>query len=89
MLTETIDLIGLAAGSLTTISFVPQVLKIWRTKSGRDVSYGMFLLFSLGVLLWLIYGLALDAMPVIAANAVTLVLALVVLGLKFRYGRGE
>lgn len=89
MLAETIDLLGLAAGSLTTLSFVPQVLKIWRTKSGRDVSYGMFLLFSLGVLLWLAYGLILNAMPIIVANAVTLFLALVVLGLKYRYGRGE
>jgi MtN3 and saliva related transmembrane protein len=87
MLTETIDLIGLAAGGLTTVSFVPQVLKIWRTKSGRDVSYGMFLLFSLGVLLWLVYGLMLNALPIIVANAVTLVLALGVLGLKYWYGR--
>lgn len=87
MLAETIDLLGLAAGSLTTLSFVPQVLKIWRTKSGKDVSYGMFLLFSLGVLLWLAYGLILGAMPIIVANTVTLVLALVVLGLKYRYGR--
>lgn len=89
MLAEHLDLLGLAAGGLTTLSFVPQVLKIWRTKSGHDISYGMFLLFSLGVLLWLVYGLILGARPIIVANAVTLVLALVVLGLKFRYGRGS
>ena len=82
---DTIDLLGLAAGSLTTVSFVPQVLKIWRSKSGNDVSYGMFALFSAGVTLWLVYGLMLDATPIVVANAVTLVLALVVILLKFRY----
>lgn len=82
---EIIDLLGLVAGSLTTLSFVPQVLKIWRTKSGNDVSYGMFLLFSLGVLLWLIYGLALSAAPIVIANAVTLLLSLIVIALKYRY----
>lgn len=82
---EAIDTLGLIAGALTTVSFVPQVMKIWRTKSGNDVSYGMFLLFSLGVLLWLMYGLALGATPVIIANAITLVLALVVIALKYRY----
>jgi MtN3 and saliva related transmembrane protein len=82
---ETIDMLGLVAGSLTTVSFVPQVLKIWRTKSGNDVSYGMFLLFSVGVLLWLIYGLALSAAPIVIANAVTLLLSLIVVALKYRY----
>ncbi len=82
---ELIDLLGLAAGSLTTISFIPQVLKIWRSKSGHDVSYGMFFLFSVGVLLWLAYGLILKAIPIIVANAVTLILALIVVALKYRY----
>jgi MtN3 and saliva related transmembrane protein len=89
MPTETLDLLGLVAGSLTTISFVPQVLKIWRTRSGQDVSLGMFILFSLGVLLWLVYGLALGAVPIIVANAATLILALVVLALKLRFDRWE
>jgi len=89
MPTETLDLLGLVAGSLTTISFVPQVLKIWRTRSGQDVSFGMFILFSLGVLLWLVYGLALGAVPIIVANAATLILALVVLALKLRFDRWE
>lgn len=80
-------LLGLGAGSLTTLAFVPQVLKTWRTKSGDDISLGMFLLFSTGVLLWLIYGVLIDALPVILANAVTLVLSLTVLVLKLRYRR--
>lgn len=87
MLTEPIELLGLAAGGLTTLSFVPQVLKIWRSRSAKDVSYGMFLLFSLGVLLWLVYGIARETWPLILANAVTLVLALTVLVLKFRFER--
>lgn len=82
---EAIDTLGLIAGALTTVAFVPQVMRIWRTKSGKDVSYGMFLLFSLGVLLWLMYGLALSATPIIIANAVTLVLAVIVIALKYRY----
>ncbi|BBL75009.1 SemiSWEET family sugar transporter [Methylomagnum ishizawai] len=82
---ETIDLLGLAAGGLTTVSFVPQVLKIWRSKSGQDVSYGMFALFSAGVGLWLLYGYLLDAKPIIVANAITLCLALVVIVLKYHY----
>jgi MtN3 and saliva related transmembrane protein len=78
-------LLGLSAGSLTTLAFVPQVLKTWRSKSGEDISLGMFLLFSTGVLLWLIYGILIDALPVILANAVTLLLSLTVLLLKLRY----
>lgn len=84
---EVTESIGLLAGTLTTLSFVPQVLKIWRTRSGRDVSYGMFLLFSLGVGLWLIYGIARSAPSIILANAVTLVLALTVLVLKGYFAR--
>lgn len=82
-------LLGLCAGTLTTLAFVPQVLKTWRSKSGNDISLGMFLLFSTGVLLWLIYGILIDALPVILANAVTLLLSLTVLALKLRYQRRE
>ena len=79
------DVLGMIAGSLTTIAFVPQVVKTWRSKSTHDISYGMFILFSLGLLLWLAYGIVIDAMPIIVSNLVTLLLALVILGLKFRY----
>jgi MtN3 and saliva related transmembrane protein len=80
-----IDLLGTAAGTLTTISFVPQVVKTWRSRSGGDISTGMFLLFSLGVLLWLIYGLWIEALPIVIANGITLLLALTILWLKYRY----
>ncbi len=82
---EGIDVLGLAAGSLTTLAFVPQVMKTWRSRSAADISYGMFLLFSTGVLLWLLYGLALGSLPIVLANGVTLVLALAVVILKYRF----
>ncbi len=73
------------AGSLTTISFIPQVVRIWRTKKADDISTSMFVIFMAGVALWLGYGILLKAWPVIAANAITLALAMVILILKFRY----
>jgi MtN3 and saliva related transmembrane protein len=82
---EFANLLGLAAGSLTTVAFVPQVVKIWRTRSAEDISTIMFLLFATGVLLWLIYGIVIASVPVIVSNAVTLALALVIVILKLRY----
>jgi MtN3 and saliva related transmembrane protein len=80
-----IDILGLLAGTFTTISFLPQVIKIWRTKSVKDISLAMFSIFSIGVFLWLIYGLFIDSLPVILANSVTLVLASTILVFKFKY----
>ncbi len=82
-----VNLLGTAAGSLTTVAFIPQVLKIWRSRSGRDISLGTFALFSLGVGLWLLYGIAIGSLPVIVANGVTLGLALTVLVLKLHFDR--
>jgi len=79
-------LVGLVAGALTTIAFLPQLLHTWRTKSAKDISLGMFLTFCTGVLLWLIYGFMIQSLPVILANGVTLVLAGVILVLKLKYG---
>lgn len=79
------DWIGLAAGALTSIAFIPQVIKIWHTKHADDVSASMFVIFTVGVALWLIYGIQAGALPVVLANAVTLVLALVILILKYYY----
>lgn len=79
-----IEWVGSVAGLLTTIAFVPQVIKTWRSGSAEDISLGMFLLFTTGVLLWLVYGLALNAMPIVVANSVTLILALTILTLKIR-----
>lgn len=81
------SLLGYMAGTLTTIAFVPQLVKTWRTRSATDISYGMFTMFCAGVFLWLVYGVVLNAWPVVAANAVTLVLALAILILKVRFDR--
>jgi MtN3 and saliva related transmembrane protein len=80
-----INIIGLAAGFLTTIAFLPQVVKTWRSGSAKDLSLGMFLSFCLGVLLWLIYGILTNNTPVIAANLATLVLASTILYFKLRF----
>jgi MtN3 and saliva related transmembrane protein len=82
---DAVNILGLVAGSLTTVSFVPQVIKTWRTRSAKDISWGMFLLFSSGVLLWVFYGIATGAFPVIVANVVIFALALTVIVLKFRF----
>ena len=80
-----VEWLGVAAGTLTTLSFVPQVLKTWRTKSVEDVSLWMLLAFNGGIILWLTYGLLLRKPSIIFANGITLVLALTLLGLKIRY----
>lgn len=81
------DAIGFLAGVLTTIAFVPQALKMYTTKSGKDVSARMLLIFSAGVILWLIYGIMIESLPVIMANVVTLILSVTILALKIRYSR--
>ena len=80
-----VETIGGLAGTLTTIAFIPQVLKTWQSGSAEDISLFMFLLFSTGVALWLVYGIAIDSVPVIAANAITLTLATAILVLKIRH----
>ena len=82
---DQVTLIGLLAGTLTTIAFIPQLQQTWRTRSAQDVSLGMLLTFTTGVFLWLVYGLLLGALPIILANLVTLVLTLAILILKLRY----
>jgi MtN3 and saliva related transmembrane protein len=78
--------IGLAAGFLTTIAFIPQVLKIWKSKSARDVSLPMFVAFTIGVALWLAYGILNQELPIIVWNAVTLVFATAILVMKIKFG---
>ncbi len=78
----TTNLLGYAAGSMTALAFVPQVLRTVRTRSARDLSWGMLLIFIFGVLLWLAYGVALDSWPIIVCNALTLALNLVIVAVK-------
>lgn len=79
---ESPEIVGYVAGTLTTFSFVPQVAKAWRTRSVDDLSGGMLLAFTAGVVLWLAYGIAIRDAPVMVFNAITLVLTTVLLGLK-------
>ena len=83
---QTHELIGYLAACLTTCSFVPQALHTFRTRDVSGISLGMYSVFTAGVALWLVYGLALAAWPIVAANAVTLALAGTILCMKLRYG---
>lgn len=80
-----IDLIGYFAAFFTTFSFIPQALKTFRTRDVSGISLGMYSAFTVGVALWLIYGLLLMAWPIVIANVVTLSLALSILLMKLRY----
>ena len=80
------EIVGLAAGVLTTIAFLPQVRHTWTTKSTKDISLRMFLTFCTGVLLWLIYGIMIHSLPVMLANGVTFVLSGAILVMKLKWG---
>ena len=81
-----VTVIGLIAATLTTIAFLPQVIKTWKSKSAKDLSLGTFSIFTCGVIMWLIYGLLILDLPIILANGITLLLvgALVVFKLTFK-----
>lgn len=81
---DIINIVGSMAGGLTTIAFIPQVVRTWKTRSAQDISLFMFLLFSCGVLLWLIYGILLHALPIIVANGITLTLSTSILAMKVK-----
>jgi MtN3 and saliva related transmembrane protein len=80
------DAIGYLAATLTTAAFVPQAWLTWKTRRADGVSLGMYSIFTAGVALWLIYGISIDAWPIVVANAITLVLATFILLMKLRYG---
>ncbi|MEH2418941.1 SemiSWEET transporter [Nostoc sp.] len=80
-----LTILGLAAATITTISFLPQMFKTWQTKSAKDVSLVTLITFITGVFLWLIYGIYLQALPIILANSVTLLFNLIILWLKIKY----
>lgn len=82
-----VTVLGLVAAALTTFSFLPQVIKTWKSKSADDLSLGTFGMFCAGVACWLVYGILIEDLPVIAANAVTLVLAGAVLVQALIYRR--
>jgi MtN3 and saliva related transmembrane protein len=81
-----IDVLGGVAGFLTTTAFLPQVIKVIKTKSTHDLSMGMFIVFCIGVFLWLIFGICLNSGPIIIANFFTLIFSLIILWYKIKYG---
>jgi MtN3 and saliva related transmembrane protein len=80
------EAIGYLAATLTTAAFIPQAWLTWKTKRADGVSLGMYSIFTLGVALWLVYGLVIGAWPIVIANAITLALSLFILVMKLRYG---
>jgi MtN3 and saliva related transmembrane protein len=86
-MTQMPEWVGYAAAVLTTLSFVPQVWHTWRTRDVGGISLGMYTVFAAGVFLWLVYGLMLDAWPIVVANAITLALAVAILAMKLKWGR--
>ena len=81
-----VSLIGLIAGTCTTISFLPQVIKIARSKETKALSLPMYIVLATGIFLWTVYGIFTGDMPIVLANSISLVLALTVLVLKIKYG---
>lgn len=77
---------GYTAAAMTTLAFVPQAWKTIRTKDTRSISLGMYVVFTAGIAMWLVYGIALDSMPMILSNIVTFLLSATILGLKLRHG---
>ncbi|MEK7449693.1 MAG: SemiSWEET transporter [Planctomycetota bacterium] len=80
-----VTILGFVAGTITTVAFIPQVLKSWRTRQTKGLSLFMLLFLITGIILWTIYGFILKALPVILANGITLILILVLLFLKLKY----
>jgi len=78
-------LIGLLAATLTTLSFVPQVVKTWKMKETRDISLSMFLILGIGIILWTVYGFMIQDLPVILANCVSFIFIAIIIFLKVRY----
>ena len=86
---HTVNVIGFVAAFCTTTAFVPQLARVIRLRSARDISLPTFLLFSIGVMLWLLYGIYDHSTPVVASNSATLVLTVSILVLKVRYDRNS
>lgn len=81
-----VTILGLAAACCSTFAFLPQVIKTWRTRSTHDISLGMFLMLTGGIVLWLAYGILMRDLPLIAANGVTFLFAATILYFKLRQG---
>ncbi|TCJ13952.1 hypothetical protein EPD60_08025 [Flaviaesturariibacter flavus] len=86
---ELIEILGMVAGSISAITFLPQVIKTWRTKSAADISLLMFTFATISVILWLVYGIVKKSVPIIYTNSLVLVFSVIMLYFKFRYGKSH
>ncbi|RYY41396.1 MAG: hypothetical protein EOO08_01965 [Chitinophagaceae bacterium] len=86
---EFIEILGMIAGSISAVTFLPQVIKTWRTKSAADISLLMFTFATISVILWLIYGIVKKSVPIIYTNSMVLVFSLIMLYFKFRFGKNH
>jgi MtN3 and saliva related transmembrane protein len=77
---------GYLAAAMTTLAFVPQAFKTIRTKDTRSISLGMYVVFTIGIAFWLVYGIALNSMPMILSNIVTFALSATILAMKLKHG---
>lgn len=83
---DSTTILGVVAGTLTTVSFLPQVIRTWRTRHTKDISLHMFALLAIGIVLWLIYGIIRIDLPLVLANGVSLVLVFIILVFKIKHG---
>ena len=82
-----IEILGMVAGTISSITFLPQVIKTWQTKSAKDISLWMFLLVTCSVILWLIYGIYLKSIPIIYTNSAVLLMSLIMLFFKWKFDK--
>ena len=82
---NSVEILGLAAAFLTTASFIPQAMKVIKTKHTEDLSLSMYSMFFTGVLLWLVYGIIINSVPIILANLITLIFSGIILIMKIKY----
>ena len=82
---DLVTIVGFAAATITVVSLFPQLVKVWRTKSTKDISLGMFSLFCGGVFLWFVYGILLNDAPIIVANLLGFIQTLIILMFKLKY----
>ncbi|RYY90953.1 MAG: hypothetical protein EOO15_00660 [Chitinophagaceae bacterium] len=86
---ELIEVLGMVAGSISAVTFLPQVIKTWRTKSAADISLLMFTFATISVILWLIYGIVKKSVPIIYTNSMVLIFSLIMLYFKLRFGKNH
>ncbi len=80
-----IDILGYSAGAITSLTFLPQVIKTWKLKSARDISLMMFLIAAINEVMWIVYGVLLDNWVIILTNAIVLTMSLIMIFFKFRF----